>query len=319
MFNKILVLSLNSYLRHTVWMELLDDSGTSTQHDRYTAVDSGLNICRALAAYGASTVPILLIGEENSAHYSNLMLNYGIQNYRQVLMTGSVPIVTDNIDSDNNIFSERQAATALYAGTAQQIVAAVKGELSENTLIIISGTLPEQMTANELFYIVSELSAVGASFALDTAELSLGQLLELKPWCIKLNSHELEALSYRRLLQTTDIIDLCRDMCTDGIGQCIVSTGADGLYYCSNEDAFIVQVPKVDVLDKVGAGDMTTAGFIYSIIKDGHKLKRSLCTAAAFGTAACLTEGTNPPQKLSFASILGRVKIQQYMCGVVGK
>ena len=60
----------------------------------------------------------------------------------------------------------------------------------------------------------------------------------------------------------------------------------------------------------IGAGDAALAGFI---IAHDYKYdpKRSLQFAAAFGTASCLVEGTNPPRRISVAMVNNQVSVYE--------
>ena len=55
-----------------------------------------------------------------------------------------------------------------------------------------------------------------------------------------------------------------------------------------------VRAPSISPISTIGAGDSMIAGFIAGYVQ-GFNKKECLKNAVAFGTAACLTEGTAPP------------------------
>ncbi len=69
-------------------------------------------------------------------------------------------------------------------------------------------------------------------------------------------------------------------------------------------------VPNVSVVSAVGSGDYCLAGFVLGQATK-KSLVQSLKTAASFGTAACLTEGTSPPTPLATANILNQVLLEK--------
>ncbi len=73
----------------------------------------------------------------------------------------------------------------------------------------------------------------------------------------------------------------------------LVSLGKDGMFYSGEAGAMRLTVPSLTVKSAVGAGDSLTAGFIagYQAGLDWIDCLRQAC---AFGSAACLVDGTNP-------------------------
>ena len=58
---------------------------------------------------------------------------------------------------------------------------------------------------------------------------------------------------------------------------------------------YVIKVPSISPVSTIGAGDSTVAGFIGAYAQ-GYDIEACLKTAVSFGTAACLTEGTDPPR-----------------------
>ena len=125
---------------------------------------------------------------------------------------------------------------------------------------------------------------------------------------MKPNLRELEGLARRERAGTQEIISFCREREDRRVRNCLVSMGDSGILYTGEEGVYQVMVPNVNVVSAVGSGDYCLAGFVLSQAT-GKDLVRSLKTAASFGTAACLTEGTSPPTCIATANIL-----QQVLC-----
>ena len=170
--------------------------------------------------------------------------------------------------------------------------------------MVISGTLPAGISDSVLKGICLAIREKGGVLALDTsARFSLEDMAEISPWLIKPNREELEALAHRELPTTQDVVEFCRQLEGCGVRHCLVSMGDSGILYTGEEGVYQVMVPNVNVVSAVGL-----AGFVLSQAT-GKDLVRSLKTAASFGTAACLTEGTSPPTCIATANIL-----QQVLC-----
>ncbi len=96
-----------------------------------------------------------------------------------------------------------------------------------------------------------------------------------------------------------------------GASHVLASLGAEGMIYTDGEHIYKADVPELsEIKSTIGAGDAALAGFI---IANDYKydVKRSVQFAAAFGTASCLIEGTNPPRRISVAMINNQVSVYE--------
>ena len=82
----------------------------------------------------------------------------------------------------------------------------------------------------------------------------------------------------------------------------MLCVGQEGVYYAT--------APSVEVRSTVGAGDSSLAGFVKSMMA-GKGVVHGLKSAVAFGTAACMVDGTQPPHKLTVCNLLSQVQVQE--------
>ena len=68
--------------------------------------------------------------------------------------------------------------------------------------------------------------------------------------------------------------------------------------------------PETDVISTVGAGDSAIAGFV-AAFTEGKSKEECLCSAVAYGTAACLTPGTTPPRTDDIRRVLAEVSTRK--------
>ena len=87
----------------------------------------------------------------------------------------------------------------------------------------------------------------------------------------------------------------------------MISLGGRGALLCNDEGVFMAIPPKIEVKSTIGAGDSMIAGFI-SAIAEGESARCALVTAVAFGSAACLTDGTAPPRSEDIEDIKNHIK-----------
>ena len=88
----------------------------------------------------------------------------------------------------------------------------------------------------------------------------------------------------------------------------LLSLGGEGAILASAEGVYHAVTPKIEVLSTIGAGDSTIAGFL-SAMAEGCSKPLSLARAVAFGSAACLSEGTAPPKPEDVKKLLQEISV----------
>ena len=78
----------------------------------------------------------------------------------------------------------------------------------------------------------------------------------------------------------------------------------------SQGKCYIATPPKIEAMSTIGAGDSSIAGFI-AAVKKRRCAAECLRTAVAYGTAACLTPGSMPPEREDVEEIYRQVEITE--------
>jgi fructose-1-phosphate kinase PfkB-like protein len=155
---------------------------------------------------------------------------------------------------------------------------------------------------------IRELMAITPYVALDSQTFGANEIVALKPWLIKPNSEEIEALVGHPCHGLEALLEAADSLFQGGIAHVFVSLGGDGAIYCGEFGKYRIDVPTIKPLSTIGAGDSTLAGFL-SAYADGLDGIACLTRACAFGTAACLEAGTNPPLPDKVASISKQIRV----------
>lgn len=309
MFSKIITLSLNPALDITLWTETLQTGVANVvECEQYDAAGKSMNVTRTLRYYGVDSSALVLAGKHNLYRYEQRLKSEKV-NYKLILVDGYIRENLSIIQSDHSVTRLMREGFCVEYEVIEEIKEELANLVTENSLVVISGQLPKGISPNVFKMICKQITDLGGSISLDTSSLSLGDIYDIKPWLMKPNYVEACQLAGKKLESEQDIVEFGKDLNMHGIKHCIVSAGAEGLYHTCADGALHVMVPAVDVCSSVGAGDCCLAGFIRAI-QQGGNLEGSLKLAAAFGTAACLTEGTNPPPKLASANILLQVETE---------
>ncbi len=310
MFNKIVTLSLNPAIDATLWIDKLESEGENVvSAERYDAAGKAMNVSRALRYYGVDSTALVLAGRYNLERYESRLRAEKV-NYHMVL-------IDDYIRENISIVQENKSMTRIMRPgfcVKYEAVDEINDELAklvdEDTVVVISGSLPRGISPEVLRMICDRITSLGGKVSLDTASVSLKDIQNIKPYIVKPNYLEACALLGKENCTISELVELGKTLNADGIEHVLISLSADGMLYIGEEKALHVHVPVVTVVSSIGAGDCALAGFLLSV-KKGGTIMQSIAMAAAMGTATCLTEGTNPPPKLATANILQQLDITE--------
>lgn len=309
-FENILTLALNPSLDTTIWVDNLRLGGVSqADEEMYDAAGKTVNVSRVLTYFGVPNKLVLLLGEGNKQRFLS-RLDEAKVNYQPIFVEGYTRENLSIVDEDGNMTRIMRKGFSVAYENFMEATEILEKDVRENTLVMISGSLPTGVSPKMLRSLCQRVKEKGGMISLDCAAVSREDITAISPWVIKPNQEEFEDLVGRKGLCQREIIDEAAALVEEGVGCCLISLGADGLLYVDRANTLLAHVPSVEVHSTVGAGDSLLSGFIRSV-KSGMELKKAVATAAAFGTAACMMDGCHPPHKLSVAHVLQQVQVEE--------
>ena len=157
-----------------------------------------------------------------------------------------------------------------------------------------------------------ELQSLGAKIVVDSRSFALEDLYEVQPWLIKPNQEEISAFFGCSVEGIRDGAEKAKELAAHGISNVMISLGQQGALLAAGGRVLRAAPPAINAVSTVGAGDSSIAGFIAAAMK---KLSPEECLgwAVAFGTAACLTEGSLPPNRQTVDAIRQQITITQML------
>jgi 6-phosphofructokinase 2 len=175
-------------------------------------------------------------------------------------------------------------------------------------LITAGGSVPPGIPVSIYYDIIMEAKGRGVRAIFDSDGQWLLEGIRAKPYLIKPNVHEVEALLGRELPSEEAIIEAALDLLEMGIEVVVISRGKDGIIAATRESLIKAVPPSVKVRSKVGAGDCTIAGLALKLAY-GEPLLEACRLAVAMGTAAVLTSGTELCHKADVERLLPQIKV----------
>lgn len=281
-------------------------------HENLATVESreaggkGVNISRALAAGGGSSTAVVVLGRENSAEFEQALeaANISTLPFRRpgrirenlTLHCPGVPetrISFTGFSVDGEILNQVRAAMEIQPGT----------------VVTFTGRVPAGIDMAQVKEFLGELQRSGARIVLDSRSFDLEDILQVRPWLIKPNQEEISMLFGCQVQSMEQAVEKAKTFAAAGIENVMVSLGSDGALLIHEGRIFRAVPPKITAVSTIGAGDSAIAGFIAAAQKDLPP-KECLKWAAAYGTAACLTQGSQPPRAADIQDILAKIQIQ---------
>jgi 1-phosphofructokinase family hexose kinase len=166
---------------------------------------------------------------------------------------------------------------------AAMLVAGFMREAAAARFIVLSGSLPTGMPADTYARLIGALDP--ARILLDTSGEPLAASLSAEPLVVKPNRQEASQIAGFAIQTRDDAMRAAARIAARGPRIVILSLGADGaIVYERDGTAMVVEAPRVDVRNTVGAGDCLLGAFAVAL-RRGDALEDCARFAVACGTA----------------------------------
>lgn len=287
----IVTVTLNPSLDRTMSISALDRGEVIRALDtREDPAGKGVNVARALAAFGDEVDAVLPVGGPMGRAMIELLDAAGID-YDAVPIAGATRANVTVVEPDGTTTKLNEPGPVLTAEERAAVVAAVARHATAGGWVVLAGSLSADQDTSVIHDIAEVARAAGSRFALDASGVALKDGLAAKPDLIKPNDEELGELLGRELTDREAILAGCEEARQMGAAAVICSLGAPGAVLVDDNGTWLAKGPKVEVRSTVGAGDSLLAGFLHA----GGNGPEALRVGVAWATAAVGTPGTGVP------------------------
>lgn len=303
---KIITLTLNPafdvHCHFSSFKAESENFGTVTSKD---AGGKGINISRALLANGIQSLPLVSLGSENGSEFASILEKDGLK-CKFFTAPGRIrenyTLHTEGSDETRISFD----STIRDAGLTEKCEAFINTHLDSDTIVTFTGSIPSCVSKQDCKDMLKRLRNAGVKTVIDCRSFSLDDITECRPFLIKPNKPEISSMLGHDVSEISEIISAAKKIQAAGVENVMISLGANGAVLVTSNGAFHAQAPNITPLSTIGAGDSSIAGFLAATAESldcGSRLK----TAVAYGSAACLTEGTRPPMKKDVEELLSKI------------
>ena len=249
----------------------------------------GINVAKVLNDLGVEVAVGGFLGEDNQGDFEHI----------------NVKITETEADVTDLNFLGYQ----ISAEDWQKFVVNSLDYCKEFDIVAVCGSLPRGVTPELFADWLLQLHQAGVKVVLDSSNAALTAGLKANPWLVKPNHRELESWVGHSLPTLNDIIVAAKKLKAQGIANVIVSMGANGSLWLSDNAVVQAQPPKCEnVVSTVGAGDSMVAGLIYGFVNNLSQ-QETLAFASAVSAFAVSQSNVGVSDRALLEPILKQVKV----------
>ena len=259
-------------LDRTYFVHNLHSGGVNRADDvKQELAGKGINVSRGLHLAGIEAKGVVPIGNQDPG----VLANTGSEGMLVPLwVEGSLRVSTTIVEKDGPTTKVNESPRPLSQQDWNAVVDLTERTVRESNAkwLVVAGALPvykDSGTFVDLEPLFERMAALGVRVALDTS----GEPLNY--WArrglasiIKPNAEELASAVGRTLNSIGDVIDAGRELCEHGIEVVLASLGPDGMLAITKDREWAARTPPVRVVNTVGAGDATLAGFLTAVVQN---------------------------------------------------
>ncbi len=301
---KIVTVTVNPALDKSAKVDgIIPDSKLKCHSINYQPGGGGINISRVLNRLGLASNCVFPLGGDNGLLLKELLA-------KESLNIHAIPIkawTRENfsvVDTKTRLqFRFGMPGNTLAETELTEIENALKKLLDKDDILVLSGSLAENMAADYYANLIRSLANKNLKIVLDTSGLALKEALIENVYLIKPNQRELAQLAGKDFLssveQETFALEIIKSHQAKYV---VVSLGARGAFIASADGITYQTIPSVIAKSTIGAGDSMVAGLIYAI-QNNSSAAIMLKWGVACGVAATMSEGTDLAHKVNINNI----------------
>ena len=255
-------------LDRTYFVNHLHPGGVNRADDvREELAGKGINVSRGLTLAGIHAPGVVPIGNADTSVLERTGSSFLVPLWTE----GSLRVSTTIVDIQGTTTKVNESPRSLSEEDWQKVI-----DLTEQTVVntgakwlVIAGALPTYTSTGvyvDLQPIFDAMKLLGVKVALDTSGEPLSYWA--RKGCatvIKPNAEELASAVGRELVTVGDVVAAAQELCEHGIEVVLASLGADGMIAVTKNSHWAARTPPVKVINTVGAGDATLAGFLAAV------------------------------------------------------
>lgn len=275
----------------------------------YDAGGKGINVSKTIRELGGMTIATGFLGGNSGRTIENVLKEKRIEcDFSWV--DGETRTNTKVLEENGALTELNEPGPHIPAENLEDFMKKLEGYAGEETLFVLSGSVPASVDKEIYAEITRRVHKKGAKVLLDADGELFRKGLEAVPDIIKPNRVELEEyaqMDYRA--SDEELLRIAEKFAEKGVGTIAVSMGKSGAMFVMKDKKVKCPALSVKAHSTVGAGDAMVAALAYAWDKMLSP-DETICLGMAVSAGAVTTIGTKPPAKELVDELKKRVVIE---------
>lgn len=306
----IITVTLNPALDKTVTLPMFSVGRVNRiAQMRLDPGGKGINVSKVIQSLGGQSVAMGILGGEAGKYIKESLDAMGIENdflFVAEPTRTNLKIIDPELHTNTDI---NEPGSPVDEQKAESVYARLEARVQSGDVVVLAGKAPPGIHDGIFAQWTERLHRLGAKVYLDADGPLLLQGVAAKPDLIKPNEEEFSHLMGRSLRSVDEIASAAQELLHRGIGQIVISLGANGALFVKQGRTIYAKGLKVPVQSTVGAGDATMAALVLGSAR-GDSWESTIRLAIAAGAASVMCAGTEAASLKTVVALMKQVELE---------
>jgi 1-phosphofructokinase family hexose kinase len=306
----IYTLTLNPAIDRELTVEEIEyDKVLSALEARVDFGGKGFNVSRMLMALGTSSVAVGFVGGNTGRRLQDGLHALGIDSDFVWVETETRTNISVVTQAHDHYIKVNEKGPLVGEAKQAELLDKIESIARAGDWWVLAGSLPPGV--DDAFYarIIKVLNERQAVAVLDTTGEALRLGCYEKPFLIKPNGEETQALTAMPVDTPVQVALAASELRKMGAQNAVISLGKSGALLQTAEATWMVHPPVVREKNPIGAGDAMVGGLVWALAQK-IPLDEALSWGVASGAAAASLSGTNVGSLAQVMELRSQVRIE---------
>ncbi|MBS4537857.1 1-phosphofructokinase [Clostridium sp. D2Q-11] len=261
-----------------------------TKNYSASAGGKGLNVSRVVRMLGEEVGAFGFLGGSTGDYILNELEKLEVKSYFTKIQ-GTTRTCLNIIDEIGDNIEILEKGPIIEEEEVNSLLSKFKKAITKFDIITISGSIPLGVKDNIYGELIHIANKNNIKTILDTSKGAFIENLKASPYIVKPNKEEVESITGISMCSEENIITAAEKILELGAKNVAISLGAEGMYFIGVEGRFKVNIPKIELVNAVGSGDSSVAGFAVGF-SQGLDIEGVLKLANACGISNAMEKNT---------------------------